>query len=169
MAVRHLAEQLNLFALPDSSDSSDSIVRFCKTCGKNRPEEEFRKGERIFKLCHACREYESFHRLTFLYGITREQYDELLTAQNGRCALCGRRYGEMRGQRVRLDVDHDHVTGKVRGLLCNRCNTRLGGLSDRLDVVEDKATESERHAHKWKRKAIYWKRAAAYLRRSTER
>lgn len=48
-------------------------------------------------------------------------YDALLAAQGGRCAICGARPG-----RRNLAVDHDHATGKVRGLLCTTCNVKLG-------------------------------------------
>ena len=60
------------------------------------------------------------------YGITIEDYRALELAQNGRCAICG---GPPTG-RGRLHLDHDHVTGRVRGLLCSACNTGLGGLKD---------------------------------------
>ena len=53
-----------------------------------------------------------------VYGITEEQYNLQLKAQDGKCLLC-------REQR-RLCVDHDHKTGKIRGLICHRCNTMLG-------------------------------------------
>lgn len=53
------------------------------------------------------------------YGLTPEQYDEILEAQGGGCAVCGAT--EQRSGR-RLNVDHDHKTGRVRGILCNRCN-----------------------------------------------
>ena len=61
------------------------------------------------------------------YGITREQYDEMFAAQNGVCAICGTT-DPSNGSRKRLFscVDHDHKTGKVRGLLCSRCNLRVG-------------------------------------------
>lgn len=58
------------------------------------------------------------------YGITLEQYDELLARQDGLCPVCMRPSTEFP---VRLAVDHDHKTGEVRGLLCNYCNHRLVG------------------------------------------
>jgi hypothetical protein len=57
------------------------------------------------------------------YGITQEQYEEMLSEQNGGCAICG--ITEATNGR-RLAVDHDHQTGEVRGLLCNNCNVAVG-------------------------------------------
>lgn len=56
------------------------------------------------------------------YGITPEEYDELLARQDGRCAMCR----EECATGKRLAVDHDHATGAVRGLLCHACNRALG-------------------------------------------
>lgn len=67
-------------------------------------------------------------RLKKLYGMTLEQYDERVAAQGGRCAVC----------LVDCDkphVDHDHVTGEVRGLLCSPCNTAIGLLQDNAAVM----------------------------------
>jgi tRNA(Ile2) C34 agmatinyltransferase TiaS len=61
------------------------------------------------------------------YGITVEQFNEMLERQNGVCAICGEdnsRFGK------RLAIDHDHDTGVVRGLLCNSCNGALGLFKD---------------------------------------
>lgn len=57
-------------------------------------------------------------KLRFRYGITYEQYEALFKAQRGLCALCGKRPA--------ADVDHDHKTHIVRGLLCRACNVGLG-------------------------------------------
>lgn len=54
------------------------------------------------------------------YGITLEQYDELLKSQDGRCAICRCFPGKKH-----LAVDHNHETGRIRGLLCTRCNSIL--------------------------------------------
>lgn len=62
------------------------------------------------------------------YGISKDQYRTLMTEQEGRCAICRRSFMDI--HRVRLHVDHDHATGQVRGLLCNRCNLLLGMVQD---------------------------------------
>jgi hypothetical protein len=58
--------------------------------------------------------------LKFSFGMTVEEYDALLTAQGGVCGICKRP-----PKSRRLAVDHDHATGRVRGLLCAFCNTRV--------------------------------------------
>lgn len=63
-------------------------------------------------------------RLRRHYGITAAQYDEMLTAQNGVCAICARP-----PLNKPLNVDHDHKTGLVRGLLCWNCNQRVLGAA----------------------------------------
>jgi len=70
------------------------------------------------------------HRARILrvkYGITREQYDLLCESQGGRCAVCTT---TTPGGRGAWAVDHDHRTGKVRGLLCTKCNTGIGLFDD---------------------------------------
>jgi hypothetical protein len=64
-------------------------------------------------------------------GITQEAYDAFFVAQGGVCAICGRP-----ATQIRLLVDHNHNTGRVRGLLCYRCNTALGRLGDSVEGLE---------------------------------
>lgn len=58
------------------------------------------------------------------YGLTLVQYNAIRTKQRNRCAIC------RKSQKKRLAVDHDHKTGRVRGLLCERCNHGLGHFKD---------------------------------------
>lgn len=64
------------------------------------------------------------------YGITVEQFNAMLVIQKGRCAICGKFNGSKR-----LCVDHNHETGKVRGLLCDPCNKVLGFAHDDCSVL----------------------------------
>lgn len=68
------------------------------------------------------------------YGITLERYNQMFADQNGNCAICGRNQSEFKYQ---LAVDHCHRTGKVRGLLCGPCNTGIGNLQDRPEVLKN--------------------------------
>lgn len=64
------------------------------------------------------------------YGLTCEDYALILRRQNGVCAICKKNetVKDSSGNMRRLDVDHNHITGKNRGLLCQSCNTALGKL-----------------------------------------
>lgn len=61
-------------------------------------------------------------QLMRLYGLTLEQCEELVAKHHGRCAICG----VMPEKKNLLHIDHDHATGRIRGMLCLRCNTALG-------------------------------------------
>jgi hypothetical protein len=69
-----------------------------------------------------------------IHGVNSEEYETLLARQGGKCALCGTTdpKGPIPGQFV---FDHDHTTGKIRGLLCNCCNTGLGMFEDSVEAL----------------------------------
>ena len=65
------------------------------------------------------------------FGITLDDYNRMSQQQNGVCAICGKpETAHNQGGLRPLSVDHDHKTGKVRGLLCGRCNTGLGQFQE---------------------------------------
>ena len=65
--------------------------------------------------------------------MTYEEYETLLLEQNFCCAICGQHQSELTKA---LAVDHDHETGKVRGLLCSHCNVGLGHLGDKASNLK---------------------------------
>lgn len=68
------------------------------------------------------------------YGLSDEAREEMLAAQNGRCAICERRFKP--GSRVTVAcVDHCHKTGRVREFLCSKCNTGIGMFNDSADLL----------------------------------
>jgi hypothetical protein len=78
---------------------------------------------------------ESFLRrfLHRTYGITIEQYNEILVKQEGLCAICDSTFNRINGKTKKLEplsVDHCHATGRIRGLLCFKCNIGLGYFQD---------------------------------------
>lgn len=64
------------------------------------------------------------------YGISEQEYNHMLNKQNGVCAIC-----EVVKEQT-LAVDHDHFTGRVRGLLCDKCNQALGFLQDSIVLLD---------------------------------
>jgi hypothetical protein len=69
------------------------------------------------------------YALRSVFGIGLQKYQQLFAAQSGRCAICGTTKAAGRWNTL-LHVDHDHQSGKVRGLLCGHCNLALGNMKD---------------------------------------
>jgi hypothetical protein len=128
----------------------DDKIKICPICHKTYPlTAEFfnrnggnKSGYHTYcKTCHVKKnlEWSRKHpknrrkwKLKRKYGIELEWYEALFNAQGGVCAICGKAETEIGsyGPILNLSVDHDHSTGKVRGLLCTQCNRGLGVFRD---------------------------------------
>lgn len=92
--------------------SKDGYASWCKECTKAKP-----YSPEVNRRC----------KLKRAYGISHEEYNELLKFQGGVCAIC-KEFRPHLGDH--MCVDHDHKTGKVRGILCSDCNRALGLFKD---------------------------------------
>ena len=125
--------QLPLNSIGSSSDGLSIECKKCRKCENIKPLEDFYPRESQCKDCHKeyVRNYRSNNPERIKrysrkknwrkYGIvdfSESDYESLRDGQGGLCALCD--------ESTKLYADHDHETGKVRGLLCNRCNLNLG-------------------------------------------
>ena len=100
--------------------SRNGLTKCCKSCDSER-----RKMER---KAHPGRH--KYSAIKSRYGLTRAEYDTMLQKQNGVCAICSCvDTTVVNGGQCLLSVDHDHETGKIRGLLCHKCNTGIGMLA----------------------------------------
>lgn len=116
--------------------------RSCKSCENEKrkkrywslPEEErkqmFRDNNKRLTKSGWSRQY----RLKTRFGISLEEYDSMFQEQKGSCAICGTSLNE--SGRKNFSVDHCHSTGKVRGLLCHKCNSGIGFLNDDVNLLE---------------------------------
>ena len=109
-----------------------------------RPERRARKNElrRGKPITAATNRRNQMRR----YGVTPERHDQMLAQQQGLCAICGNP-PDPNGVRAasRLHIDHDHVTDKVRALLCNNCNNGIGRFRDDPALLRAAAEYIERH------------------------
>lgn len=96
----------------------------------NNPE-KIKQYQKSFKTKNP--NYFKNKHLEYSYGIPLDEYDRMYSNQHGRCCICGKHSDET--HRKRLFVDHCHKTGKIRGLLCQQCNTALGMASDDIDIL----------------------------------
>lgn len=135
-------------------------VLSCSKCKKSKDSSEFAKDKSkstgFYSSCKECakeatREYraseeyiakELNRQFKKLYGITLETYNFLLREQECSCITCGTSVNQLN---KRLAVDHDHKTGKVRGLLCMNCNTALGLIKENKKTLVSLFSYLETH------------------------
>lgn len=89
-----------------------------------------RQAERRWRVKYQAKQ-EVKDRLVHRYGITVDQYKEMLEKQKNLCAIC------KKSKEEKLSVDHCHKTKKVRGLLCGSCNRGLGMFMDDIDLLRN--------------------------------
>lgn len=127
---------------PDDSRNRSGKASWCKNCYRERnrnrvvdPATKAHGDRRHYQKHHAkIREQQIDSRLRHRYGISKDQYDQMVADQEGRCLICDL-VPTRTDNKLTLHVDHDHSTGVVRGLLCTGCNVKLGMLEN-LDWVE---------------------------------
>ena len=124
-------------------------MKACKSCKTFQAESSFyahnTTSDKLFKTCKSCcrsaeklrkRDYSAPSRVSSKmkskYGITLEDYNQMYDLQSGVCKICGQ--AETNGKRIA--IDHNHITGKVRGLLCNHCNIGLGKFFDNPQLLQ---------------------------------
>ena len=134
----HAEKPVDAFGV--ESRQKDGRRAHCRTCGwaatkeyRQRSESHKRSVQKWRRGANG-RAYQRRGMLKSNYGITQDGYDRMLTEQGGVCAICGTtnpggRYGC-------LVVDHNHATGKVRGLLCDRCNKGAGFFNDDPELLD---------------------------------
>ncbi len=115
--------------------SKDGLASDCKHCAKIRMKEYRGAGDNTNK------EHNRRNNLKKI-GMSLEEYDEMFDDQGSRCAICRKKQGNLRT----FNVDHDHVTGKTRGIICNRCNIGLGCFDDDIDAVRKVLKYLKKHA-----------------------
>jgi len=115
----------------------EKTSRICSKCHAEKPIKEFRsgwRGQHFAVWCRACRilhpkewykQSATRRNLKYNFNLSLEDYNKLLRKQKEVCMICGKTDPAKR----RLAVDHCHETGKIRGLLCTRCNCGLSYIS----------------------------------------
>lgn len=97
----------------------------CSKCGEIKLAECFavnKKWNCLENVCKSCRHYlQNIARRKRMFNVTQDGYQEMFLNQNKSCAICER-------NDLILNLDHNHLTGKIRQLLCTPCNTILGKL-----------------------------------------
>lgn len=137
---------------PEHAEALKSGNKICGSCNKKKPLEMFSNSpNRYSGVSSWCKECENKNKRTKYqnrirnsnlkkYGLNQVDYEKLLEKQNNKCKICGIHAENAPGVGSSnggvLCVDHDHLTSKVRGLLCSKCNTGLGLFFDDISNLE---------------------------------
>ena len=110
--------------------------KFCIDCNIYKPISEYHKNKKKYlnSVCINCNKIRSkkYHKLYYRYekyGITKEQFDAMVLNQDSNCIICKKELSS------EIHIDHDHATGKVRGILCGKCNKGLGQFDDNVEFL----------------------------------
>lgn len=141
------------------------MLKNCKKCTVEKPRTDFHKHHGVaggYPHCKACvsdinkawreanpgirkpymklwygehKENRRNYNLVQNYGITLEEYSRMLEAQAGVCAICKQPPSKKNNHAMSLHIDHCHTTGRIRGLLCNKCNSGIGFFQESEELV----------------------------------
>ncbi len=127
-------KDISCFRTHKSGRQVGQFFSYCKECETIRHKEWVKNNKEKNTLIKRK------SQLKTIFGISLETYQEMLSNQNGACAICGKPETSLSVWNTSkvLSVDHDHKTGKVRGLLCGKCNLLLG-------IYESRKTEFEKY------------------------
>lgn len=148
-------------------------MKICLTCKESKPETEFSKnkntGDRLQSSCkvcqhnaqtewykknpaanrNQCKKYYGGNKNKWrerqyknTYGMTIEEIEGMFVSQNGKCPICEKEFQTIKT----MHIDHDHMTGVTRELLCGKCNTAIGLLEENIKHMENAIN----YVKKWK-------------------
>ena len=132
--------ELSFDSFHKSKEHRGGVDSRCKNCSSIYHQKQYqnnilverqKRKERMRRVRINNPDYTKNSHLKERYGITLQQKLELLNKQNGRCAICKKDI-----IKIKACVDHDHKTGKIRGLLCDKCNRALGGFEDNKEYLQ---------------------------------
>lgn len=151
-----LEKDINCFGIDKSTKTGYNYT--CKECRNTILRSRYDPERTRIKNINNSNQRKQFYRsdrgieisrrswLLKQYNITLEEYNALNTTQNGLCAICFE--SEIYYRNKVLCVDHDHKTGEIRGLLCNRCNRALGLLKEEKQILLNAIKYLEKHESK---------------------
>lgn len=126
------------------------MKRICYSCHIQKDIEDYPKAttpsyaqQRYNNKCKFCTNLS-------VHGLTYEKYQLIAQAQNNQCSLCDKSL-----DKVKINIDHNHDTGEVRGILCKGCNVSLGTLEKNLDTLKARLAEIEVHRNRLLKAADY--------------
>jgi hypothetical protein len=128
----------NLLEFPKDSKTLDGYNYQCKNC-RSKWKKQHKEYYHLYyeKTKHLASKVKRQCYLRLKYNLSVEEYNRMLEAQNGVCAICGKNETRIcKGSKCNLSVDHNHETGKIRALLCSNCNVMLAKCEENLEWLD---------------------------------
>lgn len=114
-----------------NGNGASRFMPACKTCSKEATKQ--RASRVVFQFKNYTWSEAALRAVRHKYNITNEQFFSLVKASNGVCPVCNATFKSTKS----MHVDHCHVTGKVRGLVCGLCNRLLGHAHDDITTLQN--------------------------------
>lgn len=127
----HIAQKAGYVGTDGYKRTTDVYKAHCKECYRKKQNKNYHElpvEKQRYRRRKKNPEYHRAYKLKTKYGLTTEQFSAMIVEQNSCCKICN----------CFLDnpqIDHNHTTGKIRGLLCRNCNTSLGLLNENVDTL----------------------------------
>lgn len=168
----HIMTEDNMYVFPEGSSQAGAIK--CIDCRKvsqsknynsrkvNNPAKNLPAGKRTHcpkghpyseentyvtknnkRQCRTCTRERKY---IIEYGITIQDYNRMFALQGGRCAICYTEVNLELYNKKHLDIDHNHITGKVRELLCNQCNVGIARFNENVLIMEKAINYLKKHS-----------------------
>jgi hypothetical protein len=137
--------------------SKNRVKSTCKECENKLSLENYHKLTDSEKTQRSLRnrelmgkQYFKQYKLKTKYGLSLEQYENMLSEQDGKCCICNTQFTEDKKPRV----DHNHTNGNVRGLLCHGCNTAIGHLREDTQILKQAISYLEKFNDKIRKNSL---------------
>lgn len=132
----HCGEEKSLSYFSKERSTSNIYRSYCKPCAVKRVQKKRENDTTWWRKYQLKRDF----------GMTLHQYEQMLEEQAYRCAICNNLF-DVEVQARKPNLDHDHKTGRVRGVLCFGCNTTLGKVGDSIDTLRNAIAYLEKHSN----------------------
>lgn len=146
------------YNLPKKEKLPEGIAKICKIHGQLKQDQVYSSESYVWPQCLACKKISNekfkeknpnrdanilkshFYSSRGNFRVSKKDYSNLLEIQNNVCAICNKPETIINGHKnripKRLAIDHCHKTGKIRGLLCHKCNVSIGAMRESIKILQ---------------------------------
>ena len=137
MYSKNRSTKFHRFKTPYIFDKDNKITsRYCSCCGTLQTIDNFGKDctskYGYSSFCKICKRLKALNFNKYKYKINYDIYNKMLIKQGNKCSICNLSFSD---KKIKPHIDHNHTTGKVRGILCSKCNIGIGQLKENINIL----------------------------------